>query len=78
MRAAHSVPGLAGLDQGNGCVRRVKARLWQALQVWGGEDGQNRVCGDGVDGVFEVESLGAVVEGVKKRDGDMARMFKGL
>ena len=64
-------------------VRRMKALKWQALQVRaeevvGGGTGRSgnlkrgRICGAGLEGVVEVESLGEVVDGLRKRgdDGD--------
>lgn len=73
-------------------VRRMKALKWQALQVraeevvrggnGNGSSGgtkRGRICGDGSEGVVEVESLGEVVDGLRKRgddgDDDVAEMF---
>ena len=56
-------------------VRRIKGLRWQALQVRAEEDGESRVCGNGAEGVLEVESLGEVVQGLKRKDENVAKMF---
>lgn len=56
-------------------VRRIKALRWQALQVRAEDVGRGRICGDGMEGVSEVESLGEVVDELRKRSEDVAEMF---
>lgn len=56
-------------------VHRIKQLRWQALQVRAEDVFNIRVCGDGKDGVKEVEALGDVVEALKKADQETANMF---
>ena len=72
-------PGAIFVEGESDCVdefvRRIKGLRWQALQVRAEEEGESRVCGDGVDGVLEVEALGEVVEGLRRKDENVAKMF---
>ena len=56
-------------------VHRIKQLRWQALQVRAEDVVERRVCGDGKEGVTEVEGLGDVVERLKKADQETANMF---
>ena len=56
-------------------VRRIKGLRWQALQVRSEQRSSRRVCGEGLEGVTEVERLGEVVEGLRKTDERVATLF---
>lgn len=69
------IEGLSGdVDE---FVTRIKALRWQALQVRAEESDEHgkRVCGDGREGVVEVEGLGEIVEGLKRVDARVADLF---
>lgn len=79
--AGYSRPGYPGAvfaegeeDQIDEFVRRLKQLRWQALQVRAEDVGEQRLCGPG-EGVQEVEGLGEVSDGLKKRSQECTEMF---
>lgn len=62
-------------DQIDEFVRRLKQLRWQALQVRCEEVVEKRICGDGREGVREVEGLGEIAEKLKETDPECASMF---